>query len=133
MECLDHEKELFKQWLASLDPKTDSDNANQRKKSVVRCKACDAYLTENTFLIPIHGETNHFFTNPSGMGFDLLTYEQAEGCVVSGTPTEYFTWFEGFYWQYSYCKQCGMHLGWYYSCEGLEGFFGLITDCLKLE
>ena len=134
MQCLDkHESDPFKRWLLKLETATENDSGNARKKSVVRCRICDAYITENQFLIPINGETNHFFTNPSGMGFDLLSYGQADGCSISGKPTEHFTWFEGFQWQYSYCKECGTHLGWHYSCDGLTGFFGLITDQLKIE
>lgn len=134
MECLDkHDADPFKRWLAAFEPATETGFGAKPKKSVVRCNSCNAYITENQFLIPINGETNHFFSNPSGMGFDLLTYEHADGCMVSGKSTDHFSWFEGYCWQYCYCKQCNNHIGWYYSCDGIDRFFGLITDCLRIE
>ncbi len=134
MECLDKpEADPVERWLAGLSTKSESDSGKENQKSAVRCRCCDGYITENQYLVPINNQTNHFFTNPSGLGFDLLSYEQASGCSVSGKLTDYFCWFEGFQWQYAYCKQCGVHLGWYYSCEGISGFFGLITDQLKMD
>ena len=134
MECLEKPgADTFKRWLTSVQAKTASESRIKPKKAVVRCKACNAQITENEFLIPILGETHHFFTNPAGVGFDILTYAQAEGCSISGTPTEDFTWFEGYSWQYSYCRECHTHLGWYYCCEEIDRFFGLITDRLKLD
>ncbi len=116
-------------WL----PQTLVDDELAPKKSVVRCLRCRNYLTENQYLIPVNGETYHFFKNPVGQGFDIQTYGFVEGCIVSGKPTEFFTWFPGHAWQFAYCRQCETHLGWYYSCDGGAGFFGLITDLLLLE
>ena len=130
MDCLEigPPKPLI-DWL----PKTLSDDELAPKKSVVRCRRCRNYLTEIQYLIPVDGETCHFFKNPVGQGFDIQTYGFVEGCNVSGKPTEFFSWFPGHSWQYCYCRQCDTHLGWYYSCDGGAGFFGLITDLLLLE
>ena len=130
MECLDidPQKPLL-DWL----PLTEADDEDAPKKSVVRCRTCRNYITENRFLVPVDGETQHCFRNPAGQAFDIHTYSMAEGCIVSGKPTEFFTWFPGHAWQFCYCSQCNNHLGWYYSCDGLIGFFGLITDLLILE
>ncbi|MVF12613.1 hypothetical protein FT643_10720 [Ketobacter sp. MCCC 1A13808] len=134
MDCLDHNAPTpIEQWLTSLQTKVGSEDEINPEKSVVRCRACSALITKNEFLIPILGETNHFFVNPAGAGFDIQTYQIAEGCVLAGAVTDYFSWFQGFAWQYSFCKQCNSHLGWYYSCEGIEGFFGLVTDRLILD
>jgi hypothetical protein len=114
-------------------PLTQADDVPEPKKSIVLCRTCRGYITENQFLIPVDGEFSHLFHNPIGEGFDIQTYGMAEGCIISGKPTEFFTWFPGHAWQFAYCRQCNTHLGWYYSCDGLSGFFGLITDKLLLE
>jgi len=130
MDCLEigPEKPLF-DWL----PLTEVDDEDAPKKSVVRCCTCRNYITENQFLMPVEGEIEHCFKNPAGYSFDIHTYSMAEGCIVSGKPTEFFSWFAGHSWQFCYCNQCNTHLGWYYSCDGLSGFFGLITDMLIIE
>jgi hypothetical protein len=135
MRYLEHNitPKTFELWLASLDPTQQADNDLKSAKHHVRCKSCLNYLTKNEYLIPVNGETNHFFTNPTGAGFDLLTYQLVEGCIISGKPTEFFTWFEGFSWQYCYCNSCNTHIGWYFSCENHCGFFALVTDRLLLD
>ncbi|HVL02782.1 MAG TPA: cereblon family protein [Dongiaceae bacterium] len=130
MDCLEiNPPKTVLDWL----PLTQSDDETAKKKSVVRCRCCRAYITESQFLIPVDGECIHFFKNPIGQGFDIQTYVMAEGCIVSGKPTEFFTWFPGHAWQYAYCKDCNNHLGWYYTCDGMAGFYGLIIDQLLLE
>ncbi|RLT98062.1 cereblon family protein [Ketobacter sp.] len=141
MHLLDHDKpppHPFEHWLHTLDPDTASRDDVKPARSKVRCKSCLNYLTRNDLLTPIAGETQHFFTNPAGQGFDLQTYQQVEGVEVSGKPTDYFSWFEGFSWQYCYCRRCHQHLGWYFSCEGSSGesdagFYALIIDRLLLD
>ena len=120
-------------WLDSLTRTNQEPKTELAPPGAVLCRQCKAHITENAFLIPISGETCHFFTNPLGTGYDIQTYQQASGCLISGKPTEHFTWFEGFCWQYAYCRQCNQHLGWYYHCEGATSFFGLITDRLILS
>lgn len=129
MRCLDISPGSPPDWLLQ----TLSDDESAPLKSVVRCRRCHNYLTENRYLIPVDGQTSHFFYNPAGQGFDIQTYRLAEGCSISGKPTEFFTWFPGHAWQFAWCRQCQTHLGWYYTCDGNEGFFGLITDLLILE
>lgn len=130
MECLEiHPPKPLLDWL----PETLADDELAPKKSVVRCLHCRNYLTELQYLIAVDGETTHVFRNPVGQAFEIQTYGFVEGCTVSGKPTEFFSWFPGHAWQYSYCRQCDTHLGWYYSCDGCSGFFGLITDLLILE
>lgn len=129
MRCLDISPNSQPEWL----PQTLPDDESAALKSVVRCRRCRNYLTENRFLIPVDGEICHFFHNPAGQGFDIQTYHLVEGCIVSGKPTEFFTWFPGHAWQFAYCRQCETHLGWYYSCDGGAGFFGLIIDLLILD
>lgn len=135
MRCLDNDTPPppFEQWLQTLDPALESDQDIKPARSRVRCKACLNYLTSNQNLTPIEGETCHFFTNPEGIGFDLQTYLTVEGAEVGGKPTDFFTWFEGFSWQHCFCNRCHQHIGWYFSCEGASGFYGLIIDRLLLD
>lgn len=130
MECLEiHRSKPLQEWL----PQALADDDLAPKKSVVRCLRCRHYLTELRYLIAVDGQTIHVFRNPVGQTFEIQTYGFVEGCTVSGNPTEFFCWFPGHAWQYSHCRQCDTHLGWYYSCDGCSGFFGLITDLLILE
>lgn len=130
MHCLEIEPpRTLIHWL----PQTQADDDLAPKKAVVRCLQCRNYLTENQHLVSVNGEIAHFFKNPAGRCFDIQTYNQVEGCLISGKPTEFFSWFPGHSWQYAYCRQCETHLGWYYSCDGGAGFFGLMTDMLMLE
>jgi len=103
------------------------------------CKACHYTITSPLFLIPIKQSSHHVLTNPSGMSFDVQTFEIASGCIVSGTFTNQYSWFPGYVWQYAYCEGCGEHLGWHYKSESGDDigtadmrFFGLITDHLTV-
>jgi len=135
MIYLDNDQPMrpLKQWMPDLAPQSESGHDTESARSKVRCKACLNYLTSNDELTPIQGQTQHFFTNPAGAGFDLQTYQLAPGINLGGSPTEYFSWFEGFAWQHAFCKRCHRHLGWYFSCDGVSGFYGLITDRLLLD
>ena len=109
-----------------------------RSSPKIICKECHFTITSPLFLIPINNSANHIFTNPSGMSFDLQTFEIASGCIVSGEFTDHFSWFPGFHWQYAYCEGCGEHLGWHYKgsfhSENADmRFFGLITDHLEFK
>lgn len=100
------------------------------KDPVIICRHCDETLTRPELVAVINDNTHHFFTNPSGMGFEVICFESADGCVISGKPTDFFTWFPGFYWQYAYCRGCAHHIGWYYSHPEKQGFFGLVAEHL---
>lgn len=135
MHCLENDAPPapFKEWLLALDPELQSGDKLKPVRNRVRCKACLNYLTSNDYLTPIEGDTNHFFTNPEGVGFDLQTYSAVEGGVTGGKPTEVFSWFEGFAWEHCFCNRCHQHIGWYFSSEGTSGFYGLIIDRLLLD
>lgn len=121
------------QWLKGLADEADQDDEEANEKAKVLCKRCSHLITRVEHLIPIHGESDHFFVNPNGCGFDIQTYQHASGCILAGAITDYFSWFQGFSWQYCFCGNCNEHLGWHYSCEGVQGFYGLVIDRLKLE
>ncbi|OUS23795.1 hypothetical protein A9Q99_27570 [Gammaproteobacteria bacterium 45_16_T64] len=112
-----------------------------RSSPKIACKACHYTITSPLCLYPIQGSAHHVFTNPSGMTFDLQTFDNTEGCIISGTLLKQFSWFPGYCWQYAYCKGCGEHLGWHYERTAREEghgeqkheiprFYGLVTDHL---
>jgi len=112
-----------------------------KETPIIICRACHFTITSPLFLMPVGQSAYHVFTNPSGMRFDIQTFDIASGCIVSGTFTDHFSWFPGYLWQYAYCEGCGEHLGWHYKlAQGQEAgdpegfrFFALITDHLMFQ
>ena len=105
------------------------------KKSVfspkpIRCYRCQHLITTHQARIEVAGHHQHTFTNPTGLCFNIACFAEAIGCLTAGTPTDDFTWFRGFRWNYAVCGNCQVHLGWFY--QALEGgeFYGLIVDRL---
>lgn len=98
----------------------------------ILCNHCEHKITIPEELITIGDKFIHCFTNPAGVSFEIQCYRQASGATISGKPTEYFSWFKGYAWQYSYCEKCNSHLGWYFSREE-NGFYGLNVAALKGE
>ena len=92
------------------------------------CVACSKKITEDKERLPYDGETEFHFTNPDGYEFDIITFRNADGCCVEGSPTLEFTWFKDHSWMYATCSRCGLHLGWKYS--GKFSFYGLIKSRL---
>lgn len=96
----------------------------------IRCTVCDHLITLPDELLTFNDQFIHTFTNPAGIQYKLQCYRNAPGILVSGKPTEFFSWFPGFLWQYSYCQRCNNHLGWYFSNDE-ERFYGLNIAMLK--
>ncbi|OUS03722.1 hypothetical protein A9Q81_07060 [Gammaproteobacteria bacterium 42_54_T18] len=126
--------------LSRLVPQLKNSKSLKETPRII-CKACHFTITSPLFLISVGQSAYHVFTNPSGMTFDVQTFDIASGCIVSGTFTDHFSWFPGYQWQYAYCEGCGEHLGWHYkkgkeqdegSAEGPR-FFALITDHLTFQ
>ncbi|MDX1693738.1 MAG: cereblon family protein [Ketobacteraceae bacterium] len=109
--------------------KSDGD---EEKQSGILCKVCDHLITQPEELITINDKFIHCFTNPAGITYEIQCYKQAPGTLVSGKPTDFFSWFPGYLWQYSYCKNCDSHLGWFFSGEE-KSFHGLNIAMLKGE
>ncbi|MCU0848524.1 MAG: cereblon family protein [Spirochaetes bacterium] len=96
------------------------------------CAACGNTVTHSGKRISINGLHRHVFTNPGGYTFEIGCFITAEGCAITGDPTDEFTWFPGYRWAYALCSGCLSHLGWHYR-SGAGAFFGLILDSLKEE
>ncbi|MGB8319811.1 MAG: cereblon family protein [Ignavibacteriaceae bacterium] len=92
------------------------------------CAACSKKITEDKERFTYEGETEFRFTNPEGYVFDIITFGNAEGCRVAGSPVLEFTWFKDHAWSYAFCSRCGLHLGWKYI--GKFSFYGLIKTRL---
>lgn len=78
----------------------------------------------------VDGRNFFRFSNPQGITFDILCYRSALGCYHGGESTDYYSWFEGYSWQFAYCSDCDTHLGWYYRSLHGDDFYGLIATLL---
>ncbi len=58
--------------------------------------------------------------------------DAARGAENVGKPTAEFSWFAGYTWMYSVCRECATHLGWRFEGDG-PSFHGLILARLVPE
>ena len=89
----------------------------------VRCAACGHPLARERDRLPLETST---FVNPAGVVHRIAAFREAQGCVVTGEPTTFWTWFPGHAWRHALCGKCGIHLGWAFS--GPSTFFGLLIE-----
>lgn len=93
------------------------------------CGRCEVEITTEDARVVRGGAHQHVFMNPEAYVYKVGCFAKAPGCVVTGRPTSYFSWFQGYAWSYALCKFCDQHLGWRY--DGAAGsFFGLIVERL---
>ena len=95
----------------------------------VCCIACGHVITHGAEEVSINGAHRHVFANPYGIVFETVCYKWARGCVVTGLPSDEFTWFPGYRWQIALCGACFNHLGWRF-ISSTDAFFCLICDQL---
>jgi hypothetical protein len=99
----------------------------EQKYHSILCANCLANITSQEFLFFVDGRNVFRFTNPSGITFLIRLFSKAVGSVEKEIPTEQFSWFPGFSWNFAHCQKCETHLGWkYYSRD--KNFFGLIEN-----
>lgn len=106
----------------SIEPKEKTGVESQKS---VRCKSCGYEITDPALAIEPH---EHTFRNPGGYSFHVLCYSDAPGAADAGEPTTEASWFAGYNWTFAICKQCHIHLGWWYN--GSDRFAGLIATRL---
>ena len=106
------------------------DQPDEKEEKYLLCKQCQNKITLPNQRIEVAGDFEHTFLNPGGYVFRIGCFQSADGCVSLGVPTSEWTWFEGFEWQVSICRQCNTHLGWYFRSMEDQNFFGLIQDLL---
>ncbi len=109
-----------------------ADEPESETEKAVLCRSCRAVITGLNREIPIHGKHLHTFFNPAGIVYEIRCFSQASGCMNHGPPTDEFTWFAGYTWQYTVCATCRDHLGWFYNSSA-DCFFGLINSKLIVE
>ncbi len=112
-----------------LFEKQDEQSASGRR---LLCRLCGRYITSPASKIEMAGKNVHVFTNPAGYVFRIGCFSAAPGCMVTGEPTEEYTWFSSYAWSYALCAGCMEHLGWFYD-SGKDSFFGLILERLREE
>lgn len=124
-------------WFFVSDPdkqskkKSQSQEQEQEKEEKdILCRQCEARITSPIHRFEVQGDFEHTFLNPGGQVFRIGCFSSADGCLNLGVPTTDWTWFEGFEWQVAICKQCYVHLGWFYRSSGEKNFYGLILDSL---
>ncbi|MBF0449348.1 MAG: hypothetical protein HQK75_01455 [Candidatus Magnetomorum sp.] len=93
------------------------------------CSFCRHQITSLDNTIQVNGNTQHWFTNPQAISFEIFCFSEAAGCAQTGLATPEFTWFHGYRWRYAICAKCHMHLGWFYQSDA-HHFYGLIIKSL---
>lgn len=99
----------------------------------ILCSLCLSPVTHKQAQRQVQGSHQHRVVNPHNITFQLLCFDTAPGCSISGDPTPAFSWFRTFYWQYATCSECHEHIGWYYENADRESFFGLIVSRLAIS
>lgn len=121
---------LFSNWLLNNFPFDDSlrlkilklDCINQRLRfihsilkhySSISCRLCRAQICQKSdvFSMSVHGFMSAY-VNPNGHVHETLTVYKAKNLSLIGRPSTDYSWFPGYAWTISQCKQCGSHIGW---------------------
>ena len=107
----------------------------EKQKDAVRCRACDAVITDTDQAVSRQGRHEHAFFNPAGIAFEVRCFQDARGCLVQGISTAEFSWFVQHRWQYAVCGSCKSHLGWFFTAstggqERENSFFALIVHAV---
>ena len=96
------------------------------------CRVCRHAITRPADQRRIQGRQVHIFANPSGIVYEFCCFVNAAGCALAGSESYEFTWFTGHRWRIAVCAACRNHLGWKFTADLNQGFFGLICDRLTL-
>jgi len=117
--------------MLQLSPDSELDaELEEKEDDSIFCARCETLITRTRWALSLNGH-EHVFFNPAGMVYRILCFVEAPGAVDQGNPTDEFTWFRGYDWNFALCSGCGEHLGWRYTGdEDPNLFFGLIKDRL---
>jgi len=99
------------------------------------CSNCGGLVSSSDRLVAIGDQQRHQFVNPAGFECHFYTFASCPGAMATGTPTQEYSWFDGYGWQLAFCRTCGLHLGWRYAAADRQvrpaEFWGiLITQLL---
>ena len=119
-------------WATQDDKDVESDSQH-KEQAKPRASLCCAYcrhpVTEPEAMLEIHGQHFHVYANPEGVTFEIRLFHTA-ACIRQGPATYAYTWFSGYAWQVALCGNCQRQLGWVYSRDAADYFYGLIADRL---
>jgi hypothetical protein len=118
------------QVLSHTKPGRKKQPLGQEEKELLYCAYCLKLITSGDQRIRMGGSHEHTFSNPTGITFRIGCFQDAQGSVTHGIPTDEFTWFKGFQWSMAYCEGCLKHIGWQYLRSGQGAFWGLILNML---
>jgi hypothetical protein len=103
--------------------------ADEGGRQVLACARCHRPITSATARIAVGGAHEHTFVNPHGLEFRIGCFALVTGCIASGEPTTFWSWFPGYAWQIEHCASCLEHLGWEFGSAD-HRFHGLVLDRL---
>ncbi len=118
------------QVVGETDSESDVENATD---DGIYCATCGYMVTRARWRLSMNGH-EHVLFNPAGQVFRVLCYREATGAVDRGVPTDEFSWFKGYLWNFALCRRCGNHLGWRFTGDSEPAlFFGLIKGKLTFR
>lgn len=112
---------------------TEADTEEHDEEAWFLCRSCHQKITRPSDQIKIQNQHRHTFANPSGVVFEIGCFATAEGFSFMGPASTEFTWFSGFSWRITICASCLNHIGWFFSSNAGDSFFGFIVDQLVLR
>lgn len=118
--------------IKSLESLTEEKHLDPEDSKPYFCKFCGNLVTFRGYEISVQASHEHLFTNPDDVSFQIGCFKEAEGCIPIGTPLDDWTWFAGYQWQVALCVNCMNHLGWRYSGDLGNSFYGLIMNRLLM-
>ncbi|MEQ8504448.1 MAG: cereblon family protein [Rhodospirillales bacterium] len=98
------------------------------------CVRCGHLVTRSRWAHTPEGGHERVCANPAGRMFKVVSFLEAPGAGDQGSPTDEFSWFPGYAWNFALCRNCSEHLGWRYTSD-LDPplFWGLIKDRLTRQ
>ncbi|MBN2353255.1 MAG: hypothetical protein JXD23_11840 [Spirochaetales bacterium] len=114
----------------SIPEDVAEDDAKGIPSRVLLCTVCGTVVTSPDERTRLDNSFEYVFTNPGGFVYRIGCFRKAPGCLQSGEPTDFFTWFPGYAWSFALCRGCVTHLGWHFTGPE-DDFFGLILNQLK--
>jgi Yippee zinc-binding/DNA-binding /Mis18, centromere assembly len=102
---------------------------SKSSEDVLSCSSCSRPLARRKHMINVVGTQGAcgVYTNPHGFVHSTVTVNElisTAAVFVAGLPTIKDTWFPGYAWQILYCRPCHAHLGWRFSKDSGEEFYG---------
>ena len=108
----------------------EAEDQSPEEGEYIFCRQCHQAITRPAERIAVQGAHRHTFANPHGIVFDIGCFKKVEGCNYTGISTTEFSWFAGYSWRVCFCAMCTTHLGWVFSSQDGDIFYGLILDRL---